>query len=175
GGGRRRCVRGSARRAGGASSRSTRPRARPTPCSRSTASSSAGGRPRATASRGGRAMWRSLARNALANVGGTLVGLVVGFVTMPLVVHHLGPAQFGLWVLATGIVGYVGVLDLGLAPTLVNEAAALLPHDTFHDASQGASQDPSDAAFAAAADARRRLGETASTIFALYAALRALA
>jgi O-antigen/teichoic acid export membrane protein len=100
-------------------------------------------------------MWHSLARNALANVGGTLVGLVVGFVTMPLVVHHLGPAQFGLWVLASGVVGYVGVLDLGLAPTLVNEAAALLAHD--------------------APDARRRLGETASTIFALYAGLGALA
>jgi O-antigen/teichoic acid export membrane protein len=100
-------------------------------------------------------MWHSLARNALANVGGTLVGLVVGFVTMPLVVHHLGPTQFGLWVLATGIVGYVGVLDLGLAPTLVNEAASLLVHD--------------------APEARRRLGETASTIFALYGALGALA
>ncbi len=100
-------------------------------------------------------MWRSLARNALANVGGTLVGLVVGFVTMPLVVHHLGPAQFGIWVLASGVVGYVGVLDLGLAPTLVNEAAALLVDD--------------------APEARRRLGETASTIFALYGALGALA
>jgi O-antigen/teichoic acid export membrane protein len=100
-------------------------------------------------------MWHSLARNALANVGGTLVGLVVGFVTMPLVVHHLGPAQFGLWVLASGVVGYVGVLDLGLAPTLVNEAAALLAHD--------------------GPDTRRRLGETASTIFALYAALGVLA
>jgi O-antigen/teichoic acid export membrane protein len=107
-------------------------------------------------------MWHSLARNALANVGGTLVGLVVGFVTMPLVVHHLGPAQFGLWVLATGIVGYVGVLDLGLAPTLVNEAAALLAHDAPQNA-------PDDAP-----DARRRLGETASTIFALYAVLGAL-
>jgi O-antigen/teichoic acid export membrane protein len=96
-------------------------------------------------------MWRSLVRNALSNVGGTLVGLAVGFVTMPLVVHHLGPAQFGLWVLATGVVGYVGLLDLGLSPTLVNEAAVLLSRD-----------DP---------EGRRRLGETASTIFAVYAVL----
>jgi O-antigen/teichoic acid export membrane protein len=96
-------------------------------------------------------MWRSLVRNALANVGGTLTGLVVGFVTMPLVVHHLGPAEFGLWVLATGVVGYVGVLDLGLAPTLVNEAAALVASGT--------------------PQARRRLGETASTILAVYAGL----
>jgi O-antigen/teichoic acid export membrane protein len=96
-------------------------------------------------------MWRSLVRNALSNIGGTLVGLVTGFVTMPLVVHHLGPAQFGLWVLATGLVGYVGVLDLGLSPTLVNETAALLARD-----------EP---------EARRRLGETASTIFVVYAVL----
>jgi O-antigen/teichoic acid export membrane protein len=99
-------------------------------------------------------MWRSLVRNALSNVGGTLVGLAVGFVTMPLVVHHLGPTQFGLWVLASGVVGYVGILDLGLSPTLVNEAAVLLSRDD-----EGA---------------RRRLGETASTIFAVYAALGAL-
>ncbi len=63
-------------------------------------------------------MWRKLLRNALSNLTGTVIGLAVGFVTMPLVVHHLGPTQFGLWVLATGVVGYVGVLDLGLAPTL---------------------------------------------------------
>ena len=79
--------------------------------------------------KGARAMWRSFFRNALANVGGTLVGLAMGFVTMPLVVHHLGPTQFGLWVLATGLTGYVGMLDLGLSPTLVNEAAALLARD----------------------------------------------
>src|SRR5262245_20496268 len=100
-------------------------------------------------------MWRRLARNALSNLTGTAVGLVVGFVTMPLVVHHLGPDAFGLWVLASGVVGYVGVLDLGLAPTLVNEAAALLARD--------------DEA------GRARLGETASTIYALYAALGVVA
>jgi len=99
-------------------------------------------------------MWRDLVRNALSNVGGTLVGLATGFVTMPLVVHHLGPSEFGLWVLATGLVGYVGVLDLGLSPTLVNETAALLARD-----------EP---------DARRRLSETASTVFAVYAVLGAL-
>jgi O-antigen/teichoic acid export membrane protein len=99
-------------------------------------------------------MWRNLVRNALSNAGGTVVGLLVGFVTMPLVVHHLGPAQFGLWVLATGVVGYLGVLDLGLSPTLVNEAAALLARD-----------EP---------DARRRLGETASTVAVVYAALGTL-
>jgi O-antigen/teichoic acid export membrane protein len=96
-------------------------------------------------------MWRSFFRNALANVGGTLVGLAMGFVTMPLVVHHLGPTQFGLWVLATGLTGYVGMLDLGLSPTLVNEAAALLARD-----------EPVR---------RARLSETTSTIFALYTLL----
>ena len=100
-------------------------------------------------------MWRDLLRNALASIGGTLASLVVGLVTMPLVVHHLGPAEFGLWVLATGIVGYVGVLDLGLGPTLVTEAAASLARD--------------DTA------GRTRLSETASTVFALYAGLGVVA
>jgi O-antigen/teichoic acid export membrane protein len=96
-------------------------------------------------------MWHKLVRNALSNVTGAAVGLVSGFVTMPLVVHHLGSTQFGIWALATGIVGYVGILDLGLAPTLVNEAAALLARDDD--------------------EARTRLNETASTIYAVYAAL----
>src|SRR5215470_6071798 len=99
-------------------------------------------------------MWPKLVRNALSNVGGTVIGLVVGFVTMPLVVHHLGATEFGLWVLATSLVGYLSVLDLGLSPTLVNAAAALLAHD-----------DPA---------ARERLNETASTIFTTYAVLGAL-
>jgi O-antigen/teichoic acid export membrane protein len=98
-------------------------------------------------------MWPKLVRNALSNVGGTVIGLVVGFVTMPLVVHHLGATEFGLWVLATSLVGYLSVLDLGLSPTLVNAAAALLARD--------------DAA------ARDRLNETASTIFTTYAVLGA--
>jgi O-antigen/teichoic acid export membrane protein len=99
-------------------------------------------------------MWHKLVRNALSNVGGTMVGLAVGFVTMPLLVHHLGPAEFGLWVLASSLVGYLGVLDLGLSPTLVNAAAALLARD-----------EPA---------ARERLSETASTIFTTYAVLGAL-
>ena len=99
-------------------------------------------------------MWHRLVRNALSNVGGTIVGLAVGFVTMPLVVHHLGAAEFGLWVLATSLVGYLSVLDLGLSPTLVNAAAALLARDEE--------------------SARERLSETASTIFTTYAVLGAL-
>lgn len=99
-------------------------------------------------------MWPKLVRNALSNVGGTVIGLVVGFVTMPLVVHHLGATEFGLWVLATSLVGYLSVLDLGLSPTLVNAAAALLARD--------------DQA------ARERLNETASTIFTTYAVLGVL-
>jgi len=96
-------------------------------------------------------MWAKLVRNAGSNVAGTLVALGVGFVTMPLVVHHLGAAAFGVWVLATGLVGHLGLLDAGLAPTLVKKSAELLARD---DEAGGAA-----------------LSETVSTIYALYAVL----
>lgn len=53
--------------------------------------------------------------------------LVMGFLT-PLLLHHLGNVQFGIWVTFSAMVGYFGVFDLGLgfaAPKLFAEQLAL--------------------------------------------------
>src|SRR2546422_5233608 len=57
---------------------------------------------------------RLLARNALYNVLGQGLPLLVGLAAIPVTIRSLGEARFGLLGLAWAILGYVGVLDLGL-------------------------------------------------------------
>jgi O-antigen/teichoic acid export membrane protein len=57
--------------------------------------------------------------NTLTGGGSRIVGLLIGFVTTPLLVHDLGDGGFGLFVLVGAIVGYVGLLDFGIGPGLV--------------------------------------------------------
>lgn len=52
-----------------------------------------------------------------------LLGLV-GFVALtPALIAHFGPAQFGVIALAQGLVGYLGLLDLGIKPALTRMVA----------------------------------------------------
>jgi len=57
---------------------------------------------------------RLLARNTLYNVLGQALPLLVGLAAIPVTLRSLGEARFGLLGLAWAILGYVGVLDLGL-------------------------------------------------------------
>ena len=57
---------------------------------------------------------RLLARNALYNVVGQALPVLVGLAAIPVTLRSLGAARFGLLGLAWAILGYVGVLDLGL-------------------------------------------------------------
>jgi O-antigen/teichoic acid export membrane protein len=52
-----------------------------------------------------------------------LLGLV-GFVALtPALIAHFGPVQFGVIALAQGLVGYLGLLDLGIKPALTRMVA----------------------------------------------------
>ena len=90
-------------------------------------------------------IWGKISRNSLSNLTGTVVALAVGFFLMPFVVHHIGLTAFGIWMLVTSLVGYMGVLDMGLAPTLVKKSAEHL-----------------------AKEDKQGLNQTVSTIFTLY-------
>lgn len=57
---------------------------------------------------------RRLARNTLYNLLGQGLPLVVGVWAIPVTFHALGAARFGLLGLAWTMLGYVGVVDLGL-------------------------------------------------------------
>ncbi|MGH7700711.1 MAG: flippase [Gemmatimonadales bacterium] len=55
-----------------------------------------------------------ITRNTLLNVLGQGLPLVVGLAAIPVTAHALGPQRFGLLALIWAVLGYFGVLDLGL-------------------------------------------------------------
>jgi O-antigen/teichoic acid export membrane protein len=57
---------------------------------------------------------RTLARNLATSWGSLIVDLVVTFTVTPIVVTRLGADAYGIWSLAIGVVGYLGLVDLGI-------------------------------------------------------------
>jgi O-antigen/teichoic acid export membrane protein len=62
---------------------------------------------------------RHIARNVLFNWLGTLANMAVGFFFAPFILHRLGDAAYGVWVLAISVVGYLGLMDLGLQSSVL--------------------------------------------------------
>jgi O-antigen/teichoic acid export membrane protein len=57
---------------------------------------------------------RHIARNVLFNWFGVISNLAVSFFLMPFIIHRLGNVAYGVWVLAVGVMAYLGLLDLGM-------------------------------------------------------------
>jgi O-antigen/teichoic acid export membrane protein len=53
-------------------------------------------------------------RNVLSNWTAFVLGTAITFVLSPFVVHHLGASRYGLWAVIGSVVGYLGLLDLGV-------------------------------------------------------------
>ncbi len=53
-------------------------------------------------------------RNALHNLSALLLPVILSLVTTPFIVHRLGDERFGLYILTLSVVGFGGLLDLGL-------------------------------------------------------------
>ena len=72
-------------------------------------------------------MLRLLRTQAVRNVFASWVGLgttmLTGFLLTPFILHRLGDAAFGLWVLLTAFTGYYGLLDLGVRNSVVRYVA----------------------------------------------------
>lgn len=69
--------------------------------------------PRAITSRFG------VARNLILTIAAQIWSIGLSLVTVPIVVHGVGPAAYGLFALTWLIVGYAGLLDLGLTTAVV--------------------------------------------------------
>ncbi len=67
-----------------------------------------------------------VARNAVLNLGGLAVPLVVALVAVPVVVNGLGTGGFGLLSLIWVMLGYMALLDLGLGRATTKFAAEAL-------------------------------------------------
>ncbi len=71
-------------------------------------------------------MSRQVAHNALWNVAGTLASLAVGLVALPVLLHAMGAARLGVFTLALGLIGFSGLLDLGLGRALTQTISSAL-------------------------------------------------
>jgi O-antigen/teichoic acid export membrane protein len=69
---------------------------------------------------------RMVARNTALNLAGRVVPLVVAIITVPYVIHHLGPDRYGLLSLAWIVIGYFALFNLGIGPATTKFVAELL-------------------------------------------------
>ena len=68
---------------------------------------------------------RHLMRSTASNVAGQVVVLGVWFALTPFMVHRLGAANYGLWVLVASLVAYGNLLDLGVGAAVTKYVAEL--------------------------------------------------
>jgi len=54
------------------------------------------------------------------SLGNRLLGIVIGFVSVPLTIGYLGQERYGAWIAIGAILAWVGLADLGLANGLTN-------------------------------------------------------
>lgn len=95
---------------------------------------------------------RTLARNVGSRYLFVVVEMVVGLLTLPFNLHHLGPEAYGLWMLTAGLTIHFSILDLGYGGAIVKFVAQ---YRSKRDA--------------------RAVNEIASTIFVLFSGLGLLA
>ncbi len=66
----------------------------------------------------------SATRNVLSNWAAFLITSLVSFFLSPFVVHQLGDASYGVWVLIGSLTGYLGLLDLGVRGAVTRYTAS---------------------------------------------------
>ena len=70
-------------------------------------------------------MRRTLSRNLIVNVVGMTLPIVTSFVTVPLYIHAIGAARYGVVSLTWILLRYLGVLDFGLSRAAANALGKL--------------------------------------------------
>ena len=61
-------------------------------------------------------MIRKLLINTGSNIFNFIARIIITFIMTPILVKNLGNYDYGIWELVTIIIGYMGVLDLGIRP-----------------------------------------------------------
>ena len=69
---------------------------------------------------------RQLARNVAFSYTSYFVGLGFTLVLTRVLLHHLGAAQYGLWIVLQALIGYLGLLDAGVSTAAVQRVARLM-------------------------------------------------
>ena len=60
----------------------------------------------------------SLVMNAASNWAALAVNMVIGFFLTPFIIHYIGKSDYGIWTLVGSIVGYYGILGLGVGSAI---------------------------------------------------------
>ena len=68
---------------------------------------------------------RPLKTNFVVNLLSPIARIAVSLVTIPIYIHHLGDARYGVLQIAWILLGYFGFLDLGLSRASTNALAKL--------------------------------------------------
>jgi O-antigen/teichoic acid export membrane protein len=70
-------------------------------------------------------------KNVLWTWTGVVLNLFSGFILSPYVIHKLGPDGYGIWVLLFSVLGYYGLIDLGLRSAIVRFCADFYARNEF--------------------------------------------
>jgi O-antigen/teichoic acid export membrane protein len=75
---------------------------------------------------------RLIAKNTLLNLLGQVLPMGVGIVTIPMIVHGLGPDGYGLLSIAFLVLGYFTIFDLGLSRATIKFVAENMSPEKIH-------------------------------------------
>ena len=75
----------------------------------------------------------SLINNVFSNVGGYVISVVIAFFLTPVMIHSLGDGRYGAWSLVSELIGYYGLLDLGIRGAVTYYVAWHAARDQFED------------------------------------------
>lgn len=70
-----------------------------------------------------------LARNVVTNLAAFGFGIAITFVLSPYIIKHLGDARYGAWTLIAEMLGYYGLLDLGIRGAVTFHVATYLARE----------------------------------------------
>jgi len=70
-----------------------------------------------------------LSTNVFSNFGGYVISAVIAFLVSPVFIHGLGDARYGVWSLVADLVGYYGMLDIGIGGAVSHYVARYIGKD----------------------------------------------
>ena len=75
---------------------------------------------------------RLIAKNTAFNLLGQVLPMITGIITIPYIIRGLGPTEYGIFSIATMLLGYFSIFDLGLSRATVKFVAENLSPDRIH-------------------------------------------
>jgi len=78
----------------------------------------------------------SLKLNAISNWGPLAVNFIVGFLLTPYLIGHLGKGNYGIWVLVGSLLGYYGLLRLGVGAGIMRYVPFYIGRDDSRPTSE---------------------------------------